>query len=286
MGSIPGRSPGQGCPDCGHSIGQTEGMKTICLSLWDRLAFSLLIALSSACALLLSLTGQASAAWPGKDGLAVFAAWQKPDEEGAAVAEGLKTVRLGRPETLTQLTTDPTDGSPSVSPDGRWIVFTRYVASETARSRGTRIFVVDSEGGALRQVSNPPRGSEDHRPTFDGSGERILFSRSERNGERIFLMPFGGGPAQQLTSGRNVHDSSPAISPNGTQIVFARKRILRPATGEEGPLHIYSMRPNGSHPVDLTRELGPLGVAGEPDFSPDGKRITFSGEQVQRRPYS
>jgi Tol biopolymer transport system component len=236
------------------------------------------IALLGVCGgLLLAGTGEAQGAWPGENGPVVFVGNSYAGEGGGKGApEGLKRVQIGRFETPVALTVDPSDSSPRISPDGRWVVFTRSSPSSENGAGQRSIYVVDIDGGSLRQVSNPPPNADDATPTFDASGTRIVFARMQGAGQHIYEMPFAGGPARQLTRGRNVYDANPAISPRGRQIVFERTRIVNPKTNQQSPTRIYSMRPNGSHLVDLTAGLGPRQYAGQPDFSPDGKSIAFA----------
>lgn len=218
--------------------------------------------------------GEAEAAWPGKDGPVVYVGYSSAG--GESRPDGLRRVQVGRFEEPVALTTDPSDGSPQVSPDGRWVVFTRSSPSAGNGEAQKKIFVIDIDGGSLRQVSEPPSGADDASPVFDASGTHIIFARRQGSGQHIYEMPVEGGPARELTRGRNVYDGNPAVSPSGTQIVFERMRIVNPVTNQESPTRIYSMRPNGSHLVDLTADLGPRLSAGQPDFSPDGKAIAFA----------
>jgi Tol biopolymer transport system component len=237
--------------------------------------FPMPVCLFCLCGLLLAGAGEVHAAWFGKDGSFIFSGHRYDPE--ASVPEGLKSVLPGRPETLSQLTTDPTDGEPQVSPDGQWIVFSRSVPLPHPGAPGQRrIFIIDAQGGSLRQVSTPPVDAWDGDPTFDPSGSRIIFVRSNAHGTHVYSMLVDGGPARQLTSGKNVYDGNPAVSPNNRRIVFDRVRLVKPATGEEGPRHIYSMRSDGSRLVDLTAELGRRRAASDPDLSPNGRLIAFS----------
>jgi Tol biopolymer transport system component len=209
-----------------------------------------------------------------KDGPVVYVGYSNAAEESAP--GGLRRVQIGRFEAPFALTADPNDRSPRVSPDGRWVVFTRSSPASESADGQRSIYVVGIDGGSLRQVSSPPPHADDEGPTFDASGTRIFFARRQGSGQHIYEMPIAGGPARQLTRGRNVYDANPAVSPSGRQIAFERMRIVNTRTNQEGPGRIYSMRPNGSHLVDLTTELGPRLHAGQPDFSPDGKSIAFA----------
>ncbi|MBT9589098.1 PD40 domain-containing protein [bacterium] len=80
--------------------------------------------------------------------------------------------------------------------------------------------------------------------------------RVDRNGRNL----------QALTSG--FVDSEPFFHPRGLSIVFSR----RLAAG--GKQHIYSIRPDGSNPIDLTPDLS--SDAFSPYFAWDGSFIVFS----------
>lgn len=161
-------------------------------------AFRFPIALLGVCAgLLFAGIGAAHGAWPGKEGPVVYVGYSYAGEESGP--EGLRRVRLGRFEDPVALTTDPSDGSPQVSADGRWVVFTRSSPSAENGLTQRKIYVIDIDGGSLRQVSDPPPNADDATPTFDASGTRIFFVRRQGSGQHIYEMPVEGGPARQLT---------------------------------------------------------------------------------------
>jgi Tol biopolymer transport system component len=224
----------------------------------------------------------AGAAWPGRDGPVVYVGLDRnPDPihvSGNYLAGGLRSFVPGAPASVTQLTADPTDHDPKVSADGRRVVFSRTIRSEPGE-KVTGVFAMNIDGSGLTQVTaGGPGGAGDLEPTFYPSGNRIAFVRvggtSDPDGRgRIYSIGLDGGGLRALTSGY-AEVRTPAVSPNGRQIVFECRHFKGGL--EYSWEHICSIRPDGSHRRDLTPRFKDGQPAADPDFSPSGHLIAFS----------
>lgn len=92
---------------------------------------------------------------------------------------------------------------------------------------------------------------------------RTIDHRSDRNAFHLWRVGLDGSEAHRISDGPS--DTTPAWSPDGTQIAFLRSR--------SGPAQVWLSDSDGSAARALT-DL-PLG-AGAPRWSPDGTRIAFS----------
>jgi len=101
---------------------------------------------------------------------------------------------------------------------------------------------------------------------FPGRDGRIAFFHvGEAGGAQIYSMTAIGTRRHLLTPNRRVSSLSPAYSPNGREIVFARSFKQS---------DLWLMRSEGSHPRPLTRTANVREFA--PGWSPDGKQIVFA----------
>jgi len=229
------------------------------------------------------LTVPARAAWPGREGTVVYAGVNPGAKATSNVPAGLRSFSFGVPGSRAQLTTDPSDRDPQVSPNGRLVVFSRAV--QTVPDRFTpRIFVVGIDGSGLRQLTDGGSAEADSQPTFDASGTRVFFVRinSEEPGQGrdIYSIGLDGSGLTRVTSGP-ADDNYPAASPSGRQIAFVRVNYP-PGIPQGSAPHIYSVRPNGSRLRDLTPRL-PTADPWDLDFSPSGRVIAFATEGNQLR---
>lgn len=147
--------------------------------------------------------------------------------------------------------------SPSYSPDGHRVAFTKY------GNRGY-VWVVNADGsGAHRFVKAPVSfvWEVDWNPRRGG---RLAFSTGGWVSE-LYVIGTDGRAARNLTARLLAPAVEPAWSPNGQRIAFASNLSRRTA-------EIYVIDAGGGAPLRLTHDAA---FDGEPTWSPDGRRIAF-----------
>ncbi len=118
------------------------------------------------------------------------------------------------------------------------------------------------------RIDDLPEFAVPEQPALSPDGEQIVYVlrtsdlEQDANLRSLWRVPADGGRARQLTRGKA--DTSPAWSPDGTQIAFLR--------AEDGPAQIWLLPATGGEPEQLTKL--PLG-AGAPIWSPDGTTLAF-----------
>ncbi|HET8872357.1 MAG TPA: hypothetical protein VFM83_01605 [Gaiellaceae bacterium] len=144
------------------------------------------------------------------------------------------------------------DGAPAWSSDGQQIAFGRSTSSATSD-----IFVVDSSGGAPRQVTHNDVGFSAGGPAWSPDGSWIAFLSF---GQLLAVHPDGSGRhVIASTIGLRAY-GEPAWSPDGTRLAL-------------GGCGIAVVNADGSG----VRELTGSGVReGQPAWSPDGTKIVFA----------
>jgi len=160
---------------------------------------------------------------------------------------------------FTQITTrSGREGSPSLSPNGEFIVYAGGRDSDNADIYRRRI---DGE-----TAFNLTKDSIDHdyQPAFSPNGERIAF-RSDRDGGGIFVMGATGESSTRLTESGYYPD----WSPDGRQVVFASSYFFA-APSNRPPSELWK--------VDVASgetEFLAGADAIQPSWSPNGHRIAF-----------
>ena len=165
--------------------------------------------------------------------------------------------------TFVQLTSQPgAELSPSVSPDGRSVV---YAGSQ---SGNWDIYLLRVGG---KNAINLTKDSvdDDSQPAFSPDGDFIAF-RSERDVGGIYLMGATGESVRRLTnSGFN-----PSWSPDGSRIVFSSQTVVDEPNNRAGDGAI-SIAAVASGRVTPIRIANGFSDAVQPSWSPHGNRIVY-----------
>jgi Tol biopolymer transport system component len=249
---------------------------------------ALLLAVLGVAAVLPSAGPVGAGAYPGENGLVVFA--REVFDDG--FESHLFTVD---PETgvIVQLTNDPTalDQQPEWSPDGKRIAFSRDTGD------AGQIWVMRADGSDAGAITADPDGGATC-PTWSPDGTRIAYS--DAGGDIVIIPATGGAPLVTLpvatcelswsplgdliafTRGDGIEviapvngatpeavtndpdDREPGWSPDGARIVFS--------TGDGGSSTIATVLANGTDRNDLTAGSDDV----FPAWSPDGLRIVFA----------
>jgi Tol biopolymer transport system component len=230
-----------------------------------------------------AVAAPAAGSWPGREGLVVYAGLDPQQQTDPTrklnpfVATGLRSFRPGASGSVRQVTTDPTDLDPQVSPDGRLVVFRRAIDRVLGGSV-YGIFIAKIDGSDVRQLTDGgPGGGSDAEPTFYPSGTRVAFIRiggsEDRGGNGdIYSIGVDGSEPRRVTASV-AQERAPAVSPTGRQIAFQCGLMPRLESSDR---HICSVRPDGTHRRDLTPRFEHRQEAFDPDFSPSGRIIAFT----------
>ena len=207
------------------------------------------------------------------DGDYVAFTWTGPRQDNTDIY--VQQIGAGSP---LRLTADPADDySPAWSPDGRWIAFLRG----QSQAGKYELRLIPPLGGAERKLAEiRPQG-----PLLggwelvslawcpDSNCVVIPDSPGEGKPDALFVISLDSGEKRQLTHPQHpvAGDADPAVSPDGSWLVF--RRIAAPYVGELYRLPLGTDLIARGEPSRLT--LASL-YANNPTWMPNGKEILFS----------
>lgn len=121
-----------------------------------------------------------------------------------------------RPIAVTDLYRIVTLEDPCISPDGKWIAFTRVQPDQFENGYVRNIWLVAVDGGKLRQLT---RGGKDSSPTWSPDGNKIAFTSARDGKNQVYVLDVHGGEARQITKMLN-GASQASWSPDSRKIAF------------------------------------------------------------------
>lgn len=122
-----------------------------------------------------------------------------------------------RPMVIEDLFRAKRVSDPQLSPDGKLVAFVLTAVNKDSNKTNSDIWLIPSEGGEARQLTNSPK--QDRHPRWSPDGKWILFE-SNRGGEfQIYRTGTEGTDVKQLTT--IATEANQAIwSPDGKSIAF------------------------------------------------------------------
>lgn len=147
---------------------------------------------------------------------------------------------------------------PSVTPDGRYIVY------ESGRDGAQRIWRADIDGRNPTQLTN---GQYDRTPICTPDGQWVIYvSRDPDNTYKLRKVPIGGGEPTKLTDEYAMY---PAISPDGKTIAY----FYMDTKGEQRRRFIKLISINGGAPINTL--VAPQNFGNVLRWPPVGDSLTF-----------
>src|SRR6185295_1474016 len=121
---------------------------------------------------------------------------------------------------------------PQISPDGRWIAYTIADTDKAANKRITQIYVISTDGGEPRQLTNEKQSSSS--PRWSPDGKRIAFVSSRDGQAQVWTMEVSDGTAGALKKITSISTGAdgPVWSPDGKWIAFTSEVYPECATDE------------------------------------------------------
>ena len=212
------------------------------------------------------LLPSAGAVFPGRNGRITFMRRNQAGLWQTWVASGQFRNR-------TKLTDKSANSMDSVwSPGGRRIAFDsdRTDPNPNDSNSINDVFTMKPDGTGVRNLTHSRGFSSD--PGYAPNGKHIAFDSDRGSGKRIAInvMRKDGTHVRRITDppAKAKFDIAPRFSPNGKWLVFTRYKGF----ADGAPSALFKVRRDGTH---LQRLTSYSIRAGDADWSPNGRKLTF-----------
>ncbi len=163
--------------------------------------------------------------------------------------------RAASPMEQHSFTTEGADFDVTLSPDGKWLVF-----SSTRHSANPDLYLKTVDGRAVTQLTSD--AAPDVQPAFSPDGKRVIFASLRSGNWDLWLEGVEGGQATQITHSP-FHEVHPSFSPDGERVVYC----LFNDRAEEWELWTQQLDQPGSRKM--------IGVGLFPVWSPVGDAVVY-----------
>lgn len=163
---------------------------------------------------------------------------------------------------MIDITEDATPTNPNVANNPAVGGRATQIVFASNRDGDSEIFVINSDGTNLRQLTENTR--DDDKPSFKKDGTQIAFESSLEGHYDIFVMDIDGENLTNVTDS-NYDSWGPAWSPDGTQIAFHSNRA--------GSIEIFVMDADGENVRQLTQNA--IATDRSAEWSPDGTQLIY-----------
>lgn len=139
--------------------------------------------------------------------------------------------------------------------------FTEKVAFVSSQTGSKEVYLMDIDGGALRQLTNDRVISLG--PKFSKGGELIAYTSYLKGYADVWIIDLAGGNKRRVSFYPGIN-SGAAFSPDGS--------LLALTLSKDGNTELYTISSNGGSPNRLTTTRG---TEATPSWSPDGSQIAY-----------
>src|SRR5438552_2093671 len=109
---------------------------------------------------------------------------------------GLISLCAAEPFSVADLLSLKRIADPEVSPDGKWVAYTLREPNVAQNKFASHIWVVSTETGESRQITNHEKGES--RAKWSPDGKSIAFLSSRGGSQQVWVVTLDGGEARQI----------------------------------------------------------------------------------------